>query len=162
MLSAEQIRQFKNEGYVVIRGLIDASTVQAWRGRLIELGHKTKPGEFQPEAEATWPRPWRSVPDFMLPLHEQPRVATIVDQLGDGAFRPHFGDPANAYGANVLMTYSDDPIYGEEHELAARKEAWTTNFLSRTGHVDGYGAPEKTATPMTTASNIYRNVDTGR
>ena len=51
MLSPQQMLHFKEEGYVIVWGLLDDAVVESYRGALMELGHKTESGIFTPSVE---------------------------------------------------------------------------------------------------------------
>lgn len=121
LLTASQIAQFKEQGYIVVEGLIDEATLAAWRNQYTR--------DFGPLHEpATWakiqalglrnntsvPRGYRFQPES-LEFRNQAGVKAVIDQLGGGQF--YCDDDSNAH---ILWTSDDD---------------WQ---LPDHGHVDGY------------------------
>ncbi len=114
-LTNEQIQFFKNNGFLILHGLIEPAVVEVWQEAIwSHLG-------TDPNDQSTWKRDY-VVEGLQLPdgtnLNQQARVKRIVEQLGDGAF---------AGGGGAPLIKWPEPEKAEE---------WS---LPDDGHVDGYG-----------------------
>ncbi|MCX5659238.1 MAG: phytanoyl-CoA dioxygenase family protein [Planctomycetota bacterium] len=83
-LSPEQVRHFKEEGYVVVPGAIEPVYIEEWRRQVLRSidGNASQPiawGDRSKEPRANFE------PIDIRP-HSHPRVRAVVEQLGGGRF----------------------------------------------------------------------------
>lgn len=127
-LTPNQIASFKEVGYVVIPNLIDPSTLKNWRDQIqSHFGDLSKPSN----QESAGP-PQQHRPDITIlkgfrfsptktQLVNQPKVKTIVDQMGGGQFQGKDG--------NLRLLWPET------------ETQWS---LPDRGHIDGYLGKRRT------------------
>lgn len=128
-LSAEQIASFKENGYLILEGLIEPAYIDAWRRRFWDV---VGGDEHDP---ATWKSKDYVTKDLNIPLDQRldahPRLRAIVNQLGGGNFD-------GSGGIQPLVHWPQDTT-------AWRMTSW--------GHVDGY--PPGSWYPFMLAATTY-------
>ena len=107
MLSAEQIQSFKDDGFLIVRSLIEPAFIDAWRRSFWELV------EGDPEDVESWrKKPYVAEGFKMNPpeasMNRHPAMVRIIEQLGGGKFEGDGGPPLVHWpsGAN---TWSPTP-----------------------------------------------------
>jgi hypothetical protein len=114
-LNDDQVQFFKDNGYVVLRNLIDPAVVDQWREAMwAHLGS-------DPDDPSTWNREY-VVKDYKPPagteIQKLDSIKEIVEQLGGGAF--------TGGGAGPLIRWPE----------TEQPDEWK---LPENGHIDGYG-----------------------
>ena len=86
-LSAEEIALFKEQGYLICRGFLDAATVARWRNAFEAHIAQTVPG-FSLTDDSTWPTSAdgfaKAQAGWSFPVASHPKFAALVVQLGGG------------------------------------------------------------------------------
>jgi len=96
LLTPEQITSFKEVGYVVVPNLIEPNTLENWRGQIrSQIGDvfdpKTAGDPEKYRKDITVLRDFRFTPEETHCVN-QPKVKTIIDQLGGGQFQGKDGN----------------------------------------------------------------------
>ena len=86
-LYAEEIALFKDQGYLICRGFLDAATVARWRNAFEAHIAQTVPG-FSLTDDSTWPTSAdgfaKAQAGWSFPVASHPKFAALVVQLGGG------------------------------------------------------------------------------
>jgi hypothetical protein len=125
MLSEQQVAQFKDEGFLLLRGWLDPAEVARWREDYWAHIRDSHPS-FDPDDESTWPTPADIRGGYSAPLGEHPKVVVVVEQLGAGKLA------SNGAGMNVRWPESS----AAGGSSSSSPEQWKPPAQ---GHIDGYG-----------------------
>ncbi|MBT5877086.1 MAG: hypothetical protein HOH43_26935 [Candidatus Latescibacteria bacterium] len=114
-LSGEQVRQFKTQGYLVLKRMFDGTDLQVWREQIWQFLNSSY------ETPGSWPTDISGLDDFKYnpptsTFARHPRLLAIMDQLGGGDFIEGDGIP-------IIRWPTPDPHWE----------------IPKTGHIDAYG-----------------------
>ena len=89
-LTVEQIREFKDEGVLVLRGLIPKGQVAEWRGKFWDHIRQHYP-QVEEADSTTWPDDFVIPGGFSVNVSDLPQMKAVVQQLGGGRLEGGMG-----------------------------------------------------------------------
>ena len=124
MLSRAEIAQFKEQGFLILRGFLDKAEVHSWR-EAFWAGITARHPDVDPDDDSTWLEESEMASDFKVPFGSHPKVQAVIEQLGAG----------NLQGGNAGMNIRWPQRGMDSDKAAAALDSWRAPSA---GHVDGY------------------------
>ena len=83
MLTQAQIAEFKDEGFIILRGFLDRAEVSSWHAGFWAGVQENHPA-VDPDDDSTWLPDAEMASAFSAPFSSHPKMQAVVEQLGAG------------------------------------------------------------------------------